>query len=192
MKTMRLLGVLLACGCAMAGGALAAGQAVAPTAGEIAAKPELIVAAIQDQTASNSAAIVTAALNAVSLSELSEATKRERIIAIIAYAVSSKGSAAAPMMGLVAAHVSPVWLPVVAATAVVAAGNQSAAVASAMQTALAGNATATAALGVAFANPSAVLQTTGNGIVHAITLPAVQLQVPANKPPLPAPLYEGQ
>ncbi len=190
MKTMRLLGVLMACGLAMAGSALAAGAPVAPTAAEIAAKPELVGAAIQGQNASKSAAIVVAALNAVNSSELSEAAKSELIIAIIANAVLAKGNGAASMMGLVVANVSSAWLPVVAAAAVVAAGNQSAAVGNAMQTAMAGNATASAAIAAAIANPSSVLQTSGIGIIHGITQPA-PVQSHATTPP-PAPLYEGQ
>src|ERR1035437_470497 len=103
MKTIRLLGMLLVCGLVMEGSAVAAGKAPAPSALEIAAKPELVVAAIQNQSVSNSAAIVVAALNAVLASELSDATKRERVIAIVAYAVAAEGNAAASMMGIVAA-----------------------------------------------------------------------------------------
>ena len=196
MNTIRLVGLLVVCGLVMAGSAVAAGEVAAPSPQEIADKPALVVAAIKDQIAQDSAAIVVQSLTAIFTSDWAEAKKRQQVIALITYAVAAKGMEAAPMMGIVAARVPSAWLPVIASTAVVAAGDHSPAVASAMLDAVAGNAEAAAACRAACANPSTVLSPPEIGAVRGIILPTPSA-APAKAPPLPtiiqaAETYEGQ
>jgi hypothetical protein len=196
MNTIRLVGLLVVCGLVMAGRAGGAGEVAAPSSQEIADKPALVVAAIKGQTAQDSAAIVVQSLTAIFTSDWTEAKKREHVIALITYAVAAKGQDAAPMMGLVAAGVPSAWLPVIAATSVIAAGDNSPAVAAAMLEAVAGNAEAAAACRAACENPSTVLSPTEIGIVRGIILPTPSA-APAKAPPLPtiirpAEQYPGQ
>ncbi len=194
MKT--IVGMWVVCGLALAGSAMAAGEARAPSAQDIAAKPELIVAVIRHQNAQDSATVVGQALAAIFASDWQEANKRSHVISLVTYAVATKGKDAAPMMGLVAAGMPPAWLAVVAATAVMAGGDNSPAVANAMLAAVAGNAQAVAACRTACASPSTVLSPTEIGMVRAVTLPTPP-QAPAKAPPLPtiiqpAEKYPGQ
>ncbi len=196
MKTICGVGVLVVCGLAMVGDALAAGEVAASSPREIAAQPELVVAAIRGQNAEDSAATVAQALTAVFTSDWTEAEKRQHVIALITYAVAAKGMEAAPMMGIVAAGVPSAWLPVIAATAVLAAGDHSPAVAKAMLAAVDGNAQASDACRAACANPSTVLLPTEIGTVRGIILPTPSA-APAKAPPLPtiirpAEQYSGQ
>ena len=195
MKAVRAAGMLVVCGLAMAGNAVAAGRAAAPSAQEIAAKPELVVAAIQNQNAEDSAAIVVGALKAVFASDWPEAKKRQHCVAIVAHAVAAKGKEAAPMMGFVAARIPPAWLPVVAATAVVAAGDNSPALAKAMLEAVAGDAALVEACRAACADPSSVLSPAEIAIIRMITLPTPSQSL-SKAPPLPVPRpaekYSGQ
>lgn len=172
MKTIRSVSLLAFCALVMAGSAMVVGDAAASTPQQIAANPELVVAAIQGQNAEASAAIVAQALSAIFASDWSAAVKRERCIALIAYAVAAKGRDAAPMMGLVVGQVPAAWLPVVAATAVVAAGDNSPAVADAMLAALAGNAQALAACREACNHPWTILRPGEMTYVRGITLPS--------------------
>jgi hypothetical protein len=195
-KTARSIVLMVVCGLALCGNALTAMAAPEPGAREIAAKPELVASAIRDRNAGDSAATVVQALTAVLSSDWSEAKKREQVIALIAYAVAAKGTNAAPMMGLVAAGVPPAWLPVVAATAVVASGDNSPAVADAILAAVAGNAALAEACRAACANPSSVLSPAEIVIIRDITLPE-PAQVHVKAPPLPTTIrpaekYSGQ
>jgi len=196
MKIVRAVGMLAVCGLVMGGSAMAAAEVKAPSPQEIAAKPELVVAAIRDRNVEASAAIVMQSLTAVFTSDWTEAKKRQQVIALISYAVASKGKDAAAMMGLVAARVPAAWLPLVAATAVVAAGDNSPAVAKAMLEAVAADAQAAAACRAACANPSTVLSSAEMRIVRGITLPTPSA-LPAKASPLPtviraAEKYPGQ
>jgi len=180
----------------MAGNSARAEETAAPSAQEIAAQPKLVVAAIQKLNAEDSAAIVTQALTAVLASDWPEAKKREQIIALITYAVAAKGHKAGPMMRIVASGVPAAWLPLVAATAVVAAGDNSPAIAAAMLEAVAGDAALVEACRAACANPSSVLSPTEIGIIRGIILPSPSA-APAKAPPLPtiirgAERYSGQ
>ena len=196
MKTIRRVGMLVLCGLVMAGSAVGAGDVAAPSPQEIADKPELVVAAIRNQNVEASAAIVVQSLTSVFTCDWTEAKKRQHVIALITYAVAAKGRDAAPMMGLVAAGVPSAWLPVIAATSVVAAGDNSPAVVAAMLEAVAGNAEAAAACRAACANPSTILSPPEIGAVRGIILPTPSA-APAKAPPLPtiiqaAETYEGQ
>ncbi len=196
MKTICGVGMLVLCGLLIAGGALAAGEVAVSSPQEIAAKPELVVAAIRNQNAEDSAATVAQALTAVFTSDWTEATKRQHVIALITYAVAAKGMEAAPMMGIVAAGIPAAWLPVIAATAVLAAGDNSPAVAKGMLAAVADNAQASAACRAACENPSTVLSPPEIGSVRGIILPTPSA-APAKAPPLPtiirpAEQYPGQ
>ena len=192
MKTVRSVVLLMVCGLTLCGRAWAAdADASKHSAQEIAAKPELIVTAIQGQTAENAAAIVAQALTAIFSSDLTDAKKRENVIALIAYAVATMGPEAAPMMGLVAAGAPPSWLPVIAATAVVAAGNDSPAVAQAMLDAVAGNAELVEACRAACANPSTVLSQAEMAIILGIAL-QTPAQTTVKAPPLPTNLRRAQ
>lgn len=196
MKIIRSVELLALCGLAMAGSAVAAGEVVAPGPREIADKPALVVAAINNQNVEDSAVIVAQALLAVFSSDWPEARKREHTVALVAHAVAAKGMEAAPMMGIVAARVPSAWLPIIAATAVVAAGDHSPAVARAMLVAVAGNAQISEACRAACENPSTLLSPTEIGVVRGIILP-MPSATPAKAPPLPtiirpAELYAGQ
>jgi hypothetical protein len=195
-KTVHKVGMLVLCGLVVAGSKLAAGEVAASSPREIAAKPELVVVALRGQSAEDSAAIVVQFLAEVFVSDWSESKKRECVIALITYAVAAKGMEAAPMMGIVAARVPSAWLPVIAATAVLAAGDHSPAVAKAMLAAVADNAQASAACRAACENPSTVLSPTEIGTVRGIILPTPSA-APAKAPPLPtiirpAEQYSGQ
>jgi len=195
MKTIRSGGLLALCGLLMAG-SVAAGEVAAPSPQEIAAQPEMVVAALRDRTVEASGSIVAQALAAVFAADWPEKLKRERCIALVAYAVAAKGRDAAPMMGIVAGQVPAAWLPVVAATAVVAAGNHSPAVAEAMLAALAGNAPALDACRAACADPATVLLPAEIAVIRGIMLPTPS-QTSPKAPPLPTSLqpadtYEGQ
>lgn len=196
MKTIRSVGLLALCGLLMADVALGVGEVAAPSPQEIAAKPELVVAAIKDQNAQDSAAIVAQSLLAVFSSDWSEAKKREHTVALVTYAVAAKGMEAAPMMRLMSARVPSAWLPVIAATAIVAAGDNSPAVAKAMLAAVAGNTQASEACRAACENPSTVLSPPEIAAVRGIILPTPSA-APAKVPPLPtiirpAEPYAGQ
>jgi len=194
MKTIRSVVLLVMCGLIVAGGAVAAGADKTPSAREIAAKPELIVVAILNQDAAASAAIVAGALEAIFSSNWSEAKKREQCIAVVTYAVAAKGKDAAAMMGIVAARVPAAWLPVIAATAVVAAGDSSSAVAQAMLDAVGGNAALAEACRAACAKPATVLTSSEIGSVRGILLSRVSPGVVKALPTIikPANKYSGQ
>jgi hypothetical protein len=188
--------MFVACGLLMAGQARAEGEPAVPSARDISATPELVVAAIRDQSVERSAAIVVAALDALLATDWSEARKREHCIALITYAEAIKGKDAAPMMRLVIARVPPAWRALIAATAVVAAGDNSPAVAKAILEAVAGNAQDAESCRSACDNPTTVLLPTEVGVVRGIMLPT-PTQAPAKAPPLPtiirpADLYPGQ
>ncbi len=190
MRTICRVGVGVVCGLLVAGGALAAGEAAASTPQEIAAKPELVVAAIRGQNAEDSSAIVMLSLVEIFASDWSESKQRERVISLITCAVAAKGMEAAPMMGIVAARVPSAWLPLIAATAVLAAGDHSPAVANAMLAAVADDAQASDACRAACENPSSVLSPTEIGMVRGILLPTPSA-APAKAPPLPTTIRAG-
>lgn len=196
MKTIGRFGMLVVCCLVMAGSAVAAGEVAASSPQEIAAKPQLVVAAIRNQKVEVSAAIVVQSLTSLFTCDWTEAKKRQHVIALITYAVAAKGKDAAPMIGIVAAKIPSAWLPVVSATAVVAAGDNSPAVAAAMLKAVADNPKAAAACRAACANPSTVLSPPEIGITRGIMLPTPST-APAKAPPLPtiiqpAETYPGQ
>lgn len=196
MKTIHSVGLSIVCGLVMAGSTLAAGEAAVSSPREIADKPALVVAAINKQNAERSAAIVAQALLDIFSSDWPDAKKRDHTVALVTYAVAAKGLEAAPMMGLVAARVPSAWLPVLAATAIVAAGDNSPTVAKAILAAVAGNAQTSEACRAACENPSTVLSPTEIGVVRGIILPTPSA-APAKAPPLPtiirpAEQYSGQ
>jgi hypothetical protein len=184
MKIMRTVGMWIVCGMTLLSQVLAEGKAPPPSAQAIADKPERVVPALHNQNATESAAIVVQALTVIISSDWSEAKKRANTITLITYAVATQGLEAAPMMRIVLIHIPAAWLPLVAATAVLAAGDNSPAVAKAMLESLAGNEPATEACRAACANPSTVLLPTEIGAVRGIILPTPS-QAPAKAPPLP-------
>ncbi len=196
MKIVHRVGMLVLCGFVVAGSAPAAGNLAPSSPREIADRPERVVAVIRGQNVGDSAAIVVQSLAEIFTSERSEPKKRERVISLITYAVAAKGLEAAPMMGIVAARVPSAWLPVIAATAVLAAGDHSPAVAQAMLAAVADNAQASDACRAACEHPSTVLLPTEIGMIRGIILPTPSA-APAKAPPLPtlirpAEKYRGQ
>ncbi len=174
----------------------AAGVVRPSTPEEIARNPVLIVRAIQNQDARASALLLVRTLTAIQAIQWSEDKKRQSTVAVITYAVAAKGNAAGPMMGFVASQIPVASLPLVAATAVVAAGDNSPAVANAMVAAMAGNEQAAEATRTAAANPTTVLLPTEVGVIRGTVLPT-PTQAPAKAPPLPtiiqgAEKYPGQ
>jgi hypothetical protein len=195
-KTICGVGLLVLCGVVVAGSALAAGDVAALSPREIADKPEMVIEAIRDRNAEDSAAIVVKSLAEILASDWSEAKRRESVISLITYAVAAKGMDSAPMMGILAARVPSAWLTVIAATAVLAAGDNSPSVAKAMLTALDGDTARAESCRTACANPSTVLLPTEIGTVRGIILPTPSA-APAKAPPLPtiirpAEQYSGQ
>ncbi len=175
---------------------MAAGVGRQATPQEIAETPELVVSAIRNEDAKKAAAIVVKALAAIQSTKWSDAKKRQHTVALITYAVAAKGNNAGPMMGLVAAAIPAASLPLVAATAVVAAGDNSPAVANAMVAAVASNTQSADATHSACNNPTTVLLPTEVGTIRGTILPT-PTQAPAKAPPLPtiikgAEKYPGQ
>ena len=191
MKTARPFGLVMLCGSILCGRAVAGGAAAAPNAPALAARPAAIIAALRHRGAEDSAAVLVGALEAVFAADWSEAKKQERCVALVAYAVAAKGKEAAPMMRIVASGVPPAWLPLIAATAVVAAGDNSPAVAKAMLEAVAVDPQASEACRAACANPSTVLLPTEMGIIRGITLPTPS-EAPSKAPPLPTILRSAE
>lgn len=196
MRMKCIAGMWAACSLVMAGTALAADVAGQSNPQDMAKNPESIVAAIRHQSVQESAAIVGRALAVIFSSDWPEAKKREHCIALVTYAVALKGQEAAPMMRILRSLIPPARVPLVAATAVIAAGDNSPAVAKAMISVLAADAQAAEDCRSACANPSTVLLPTEIGIVRGITLPTPSV-APAKAPPLPtiiraAEKYSGQ
>jgi hypothetical protein len=196
MKKIHLMGLTVSCCVVLFGSAPRVAAAPLPGTEEIAAHAELVVPAIRGQPVAASAAIVLQVQALILAADWPETRKRAQVIALITYAVAAKGNEAAPMMGLVAAGTPPAWLAVIAATAVMAAGNSSPTVAKAMIAAVAGDAQAAGTCTAACANPATVLAAADLGVVRGITLPT-PTQVPAKAPPLPtliqqATKYPGQ
>lgn len=165
------------------------------------ATPESVAEAISGLDAQASADIVVQALQGVLDSEMSDAEKREMVIAITAKSVATAGAQSAAMMAAVVARVPPVWVPVIVATSVVASGDNSPAVATAMVGALEGNADLQAAARAAAAVPTTALQPAEVRIIRTIAAPAPVLgQAPlqnADESPdatfiQPAEKYSGQ
>jgi len=175
---------------------MGAGVVRQATPQEIADKPELVVSAIRNQDAEKAAGIVLKALAAIQATKWSDAKKRQHTVALITYAVAAKGNNAGPMMGLVAAGIPAASLPLVAATAVVAAGDNSPAVANAIVAAVANNTQSAEAARSACDSPTTVLLPTEVGTIRGTILPT-PTQAPAKAPPLPtiikgAEKYPGQ
>ena len=187
---MKAIEAIVAICLVLAGSTMTAGAANSSNPKDIAANPELVVAAIKDQDAQKSATIVAKSLAAIQASNWSDAKKRENSIALITYAVAAKGMDSAPMMSLVAGLVPSASLPLVAATAVVAAGDSSPAVAEGMLAAVAANQQASEACQAACASPTTVLLPTEVGVVRGIILPT-PTQAPAKAPPLPTIIPQG-
>lgn len=190
MKIERLMGLILVGGVVLAGNVSGAVEAQRPEIQEIASHTELVIPAIRDLTVESAAALVLQVQAVILTSDLQGIQKRARIVSLITYAVAAKGKLAAPMMGLVAAGTPAGWLAVIAATAVVAAGESSPAVAKAMVAAVVGNAQASGTCTAACANPASVLTSTDLGILRGITLPTTP-QVPTKAPPLPTYIQEA-
>ena len=190
MKIKSLMGLFLVGGVVCVWPVSGAVESQRPGLQEIAAHTELVVAAIRDLTVESAATIVLQVQAVILASDLQEPQKRARVVSLITYAVVAKGKLAAPMMGLVAAGTPPGWLAVIAATAVVAAGDSSPAVAKAMVTAVAGDAQAAGNCTAACANPASVLTSADLGILRGITLPTTP-QVPTKAPPLPTYIQEA-
>ncbi len=196
MKTISMIGLIVTFGLLVANGSGAAEKAAMPDFKKIAAEPEMIVSAIRHQTVEASAAMVGQTLAVIFSSDWPEEKKRGQCTALITFAVAAKGKEAAPMMHIVTSLLPPARVPLVAATAVIAAGDYSPAVAKAMLAALSTDAQTAEACRSACANPSTVLLPTEIGIIRGITLPT-PTQAPAKAPPLPtiiraAEKYPGQ
>ena len=196
MKIVRVMSLLLAGGMAMTGYVPGAIVPQPPKPQEIAENTELVIPAIRDQAAGAAAAIVLQAQAAILATDWQAPRKRAQMIALITYAVAAKGKDAAPMMSIVVANTPPVWLAVIAASAIMAAGDSSPAVAKAMLAAVAGDPQAAGTCRAACSNPATVLTAGDLGVVRGIMLPTPS-QVPAKAPPLPtiirsAEKYPGQ
>ena len=195
MKAVRAVCILAVCGLALA--SRAETETVrGPDAAQIAAKPELVVAAVRNMDTDHAATVVVGALEAILGSDWSDEKKRERCIALITYAEAARGKEAASLMALVMRRVPAAWRPLVAATAVVAAGSASPDVAKAILEAVAGDPASVEACRAACATPSSILLPTEMGLVRGIMLPTPS-QAPAKAPPLPtiirpAEKYPGQ
>ena len=185
-----ILTIVLMCTFVLTGSVLAEKVIRPPTPKEIAENPELIVDAIKDLNSEKAAGMVVKVLDVIRTINWSEARKREATTALIAYAVAAKGAGAAPMMGAVAKQVPAASLPLIAATAVVAAGDNSPAVANAIIAAAGNNTQVADASRAACANPSAVLSPSEIGAVRGIILPTPS-QAPAKAPPLPTIIPQG-
>ncbi len=188
MKTM--LGILMVVCFVLVANVMADNVVRSATPQEIAEKPELIVDAIKNQNAEKSADMVVKALAVILATDWDEARKRENITLLITYAVATKGKEAAPMMGLVAGRIPQASLSVVAATAVIAAGDNSPAVANAIVAAAGNNVQAADISRAACANPSTILSPAEIGVVRGVTLPT-PTQAPAKAPPLPTIIVKG-
>jgi len=164
------------------------------------ATPESVAAAIYGQNAETAADVVIQALQSVVDSDMTDAEKRDLIIAITAKAVVTSGTQAAAMMAKVIKGVPPVWVPVIVASSVVAAGDNSPAVAVAMVEALEGNPELQSAARSAAAAPSSTLKPAEIRNVRTIAVQTqMQLQAAQNagEPPVftfvqPAQKYSGQ
>lgn len=160
------------------------------------ATPESVAAAMDGQDTQASASIVAEALKGVLDSEMTEAEKRELVIAITGKAVVTAGAGAAEMMALVVKDVPSAWVPVIVATAVVSSGDQSSAVAVAMVGALEGTPEVQTSARAAAASPSSVLTPVE---IRTVRSAAVQAQAPGVQQSEDAPVfiqpaekYEGQ
>ncbi len=187
---MKAIEAIVAICLVLAGSTMAARAANSSNPKDIAANPESIVAAIKNQDAKASATLVAKTLAAIQASNWSDAKKRESSIALITYAVAAKGMESGPMMSLVAGLVPPQSISLVAATAVVAAGDNSSSVAEGMLAAVAANTQASEACQAACSSPTTVLLPTEVGVVRGIILPT-PTQAPAKAPPLPTIIPEG-
>ena len=197
MKAVRAVGALVVCGVVMVGSTWGADvKVVRDIFRRIADVHSLIVATIRDQNAEDSAATGIGAMKAQFEAGLPAQDTREHCIGIVTYGVVSKGLTAAPMMGIWDAAVPPAQMPFVAATAVVAGGDNSPGIAKAMIDAVgAGNAQAGDVCRAACADPSTVLSPSEMGIIRGIMLtssPASATASPMWTTLRPAEKYSGQ
>ncbi len=190
MRIESLMGLLLIGGVVLAANVSGAAESQSLGLQEIAAHTELVIPAIRDLPVESAAALVLQVQAVILASDMPEPQKRARVVSLITYAVVAKGKLAAPMMGLVAAGTPAGWLAVIAATAVVAAGDSSPSVAKAMVAAVAGDAQAAGTCTAACANPASVLTSTDLGVLRGITLPTTS-QVPTKAPLLPVYIQEA-
>jgi len=154
---------------------------IAQSAGPEPTPASVVSRAIRHKTPQEAADILLAALEEVIASEeLTEAMKRELVIAITTEVVATAGADAAQIMGAVVGKVTPSWVPVIVATSIVASGDSSPAMAAAMLAAVSSDTELSEIIRSSAADPGSVLQASEIGTIRET---AIQIATRQDAPP---------